>query len=340
MGLITYLIGAGASFESLPLVREIKDRLSITIKDLEDTRFEPTDFFYESDTTTIQEYKNHLLESLRWLKDECEKHASIDTLAKKLYLKDRTHPNLIRLKFATSAFFMLEQLKKLDSRYDSFLASILINDFQDFPKQVRIISWNYDNQFEMTYANYTDDHNLSNNSASLNIHSKFQNKKSFREGFGIFKLNGTVGYQTNENLEYGIEYLTGSSSFKPDKASIKKIIQAYTEGIYKHTIYSTLSFAWEEETGSENNIIEKTKQATKDTTSLIIIGYSFPFFNRFIDRDILTNMSKLSRVYFQSKESEEVLRSRFRNVYKGRDMSDAEMIKIDYNDQFYLPPEL
>ena len=71
------------------------------------------------------EVKEELLRDLEWLHTSTGKHASVDTLAKKLYLTKKPK-ELFKLKLALSAFFVLEELKgKTDYRYDAFYASIL-----------------------------------------------------------------------------------------------------------------------------------------------------------------------------------------------------------------------
>jgi len=69
----------------------------------------------------------------------------------------------------------------------------------------------------------------------------------------------------------------------------------------KSGIFSKLSFAWEDYERPEQNIINKVTTSTKDTEVLVVIGYSFPFFNREVDRKIIGEMKNLKKVYFQDK---------------------------------------
>ena len=46
-----------------------------------------------------------------------------------------------------------------------------------------------------------------------------------------------------------------------------------------------------------DNIRTNALKATKETDILIIIGYSFPTFNRNIDKSILKNMIRLKKVF-------------------------------------------
>jgi len=70
---------------------------------------------------------------------------------------------------------------------------------------------------------------------------------------------------------------------------------------------------------------------------LIVIGYSFPFFNREIDRKIIGNMEELEKVYFQAPDAE-TIKERFQAI---RDDIDEKLLvtKKDIG-QFLIPNEL
>ena len=116
MSKIVYLLGAGASrgkrtwdnkplgweeidledtndiIEGLPLVSEIPARLDYIIKKIEnipDTAKTSSICFPIGSNmgTSYEEAKRIIISDLTWLKNESEKHATIDTFAKKLYLK-------------------------------------------------------------------------------------------------------------------------------------------------------------------------------------------------------------------------------------------------------------
>jgi hypothetical protein len=83
--------------------------------------------------------------------------------------------------------------------------------------------------------------------------------------------------------------------------------------------------------------MERVIHATKNTEILVIIGYSFPFFNREVDRQILNSMLKLEKVYIQAPDATD-LAERFEAV---RDQIDPPKV-IPYKEvgQFLLPNEL
>src|SRR5688500_11353760 len=108
---ITYLFGAGASCGVLPLNKDIPARLFKLIEELKKIRYT-----YGEDN----QLKENLITDLQWLYTESDNHASVDTFAKKLYIKQQWQ-ELKRLRLALSVFFVCEQLRKIpDKRYDSF----------------------------------------------------------------------------------------------------------------------------------------------------------------------------------------------------------------------------
>lgn len=337
MNKIAYLFGAGASRNALPIVNEIPSRLKslIDLLNSEKLQLSAEEKFTDIGLKKLESknvYQKELVTDLKWLLDESSKHASVDTFAKKLTIK-REHKKLDRLKVALSIFFIFEQtINQPDKRYDSFFASIH-NELYDFPENIRILSWNYDYQFELSYLEYSGQSEISSIQTSLNINHKYGDNHQ-RDKFGIYKLNGTTGlysdngwrqymYATNLNVEIDINF-------------INQIVRNYTAAIYLNNIYSNFSFAWENEQ-PEKSIVKMSVDATKDTVALVVIGYSFPFFNRDIDRKIIGSMSNLKRVYFQAPDAE-ILIERFKAIKD--DINGIELIPKYDLEQFVLPNEL
>ncbi|WP_291131902.1 hypothetical protein [Flavobacterium sp. UBA7682] len=325
---ITYLFGAGASCEALPIVNQIPKRLDGLIEKIKKNEFEFTnqETYNEINKSKILEL---IVEDLRWLRDSTENHASIDTLAKKLYLKEK-RSELNKLKSALSIFLILEQIiNPADKRYDAFFASILDEHYSELPTNIRILSWNYDSQFEKSYAEYTDSPEWDQNRTSLRVTTKSSTRRPRADGFNIIKLNGShnvigdAGHSVYEFCPTGKGY---------NKQIMESILKTYMDlKKTENRLYSGLSFAWEK----EENIIEFAKQQTIDTEILVVIGYSFPYFNRNVDRAIIKNMEKLSKVYFQSPEAA-ALKERFATIRT--DIKD--LVSISDVKQFYLPDEL
>lgn len=79
---------------------------------------------------------------------------TIDTYAKKLYLKGQTE-QLNKLKKWLSIFFYIHQHSiSPHERYDKLFAAILDPNKAYLPLNVSLISWNYDNQIKLAYREY------------------------------------------------------------------------------------------------------------------------------------------------------------------------------------------
>jgi len=339
MDKITFLFGAGASANALPIVSEIPDRLKFLIDKLdssilqldEKTTFDGLDTL---EPKSKKEYQLMLIGDLFWILEESKRHSSIDTFAKKLTIK-HMYSELERLKIALSIFFIFEQTQKLvDNRYDTFFASIIDNS-HTFPENIRILSWNYDYQFELAYSEYSGKKNISENQTKLNIHQKKGMNLAYNHGFRIYKLNGTTEiFSQNYYRQYNfIDEICSEITLK----TIEDIVRNYAAIITSKNLQSTLSFAWEPEEKVGKSFLESTIDDVKDTIALVVIGYSFPFFNREVDRRIIGAMNQLKRVYFQAPDAE-VLKERFLAIKD--DTKNIELVLKKDVGQFLLPNEL
>jgi len=196
MSRITYLIGAGASFNALPIVEKIPERLAGFITEMESDYLRIGVGHYEDLSISglqepISEYQNRMIQNLKWLHGESKKNASIDTLAKKLFLKGDS--KLVDLKIGLSLFFAFEQIKnEPEPRYDAFFASILDSNLK-LPDRLKILSWNYDSQIEISYSGFCDSDDIRLCSQRLGVYTKSDNDPP--GAINIFKINGTTGYR-------------------------------------------------------------------------------------------------------------------------------------------------
>ncbi len=343
---ITYLLGAGASAESLPTVEKIPERITHLLHILSDPkyRFSNNEIFSipnSSERISKQKVKENFVKDLLNWNGAIKEHSSIDTLAKKLYVTKR-QKEYNSLKIVFSFFLVCEQMiSKIDRRYDSFLAAISKSNNTGngdlLPEQMRIISWNYDFQFEKAFSAYSLDNRIDANQSLLNVHPSGGSNFSATNKFGLYKLNGTTGIHENSGTissfisevdeNFGVTFLT----------KILKSYHSITKDIDKNP--TSLYFAWEDHSISQR-VIANAMEATKDTQVLVVIGYSFPFFNREVDRKIIRNMNQtLRKVYFQAPDQEaENYKIRFGSILFHRPGLHLESIKEV--KQFFLPPEL
>ena len=330
---VVYLFGAGASRNALPIINEIPARLNVLVEKLQLPEYllddKPVNHL-GIDLPSLKKCQDSIIESLKWLHKESKNHASIDTFAKKLFVKNKT-ADLNRLKNALSIFFICEQaLNKPDNRYDSFYASILQKDVK-LPSNIKILSWNYDYQFELALSEFTDNKNINTQCSTLRVIGKKENY-DVNDGFGIIKLNGSIGFIHTIDL-----YRYTSSDFAPfNKLFVEEMTKNYACVSSSMDVGSLLSFSWETE-HAEKSIAQYAVENTHDAVALVVIGYSFPFFNRDVDREIINNMSNLKRVYFQAPDAD-TLKERFQAIRK--DLTGIELIPKYDVGQFFLPNEL
>ena len=337
MNNITYLFGAGASKDALPIVDEIPGRISGLIQEIKgSTKYElsETEFFDNLKLENPVSKKDLLAEmigDLQWLLESSSNHASVDTLAKKFYIK-RQYAKLDRLKIALSVFFVLEQARRpVDRRYDTFFASILTS-VSKLPENISLLSWNYDYQFELAFSEYSDNKEITRNQDWLNVKKKsVRNDKT--EGFGIYKLNGTTGLA--DSRPFGDYVYANVLKDAFSKELIEEVTRNYAAATRFNNLYPTLSFAWEGEE-KEDGVIQLATKAINNTDVLVVIGYSFRFFNREIDKKLIVEMPSLKKVYFQSPDPHN-LSATFAALIGERKVELVE--RLNYK-QFLLPNEL
>lgn len=333
MSKVTYLWGAGASFgersekgnivRGVPIISEFPKAISSLISSLlgaSKTR--------HSNPSYEEAIKYCISDNLELLQKYCASYPTIDTYAKMLFVTQK-YSEYERLKQILSVFLLYHQITfPRDLRYDGFIAS-LIDQAGNFPN-INILTWNYDIQFETAYADYSKSGKfipyLWN---ELNVINKTIGTQKIHETrFSITKLNGMALF-INKNSKSLIDLLNGG--YQNDKAKLEELYKALNYiSIYKNT----LSYAWER----NGDFITKVSERVKDTTSLVVIGYSFPYVNREIDRAIIQNMEHLERVYIQDPFANEIKES-VEAVLSDK-MSQVDIITKTNTKQFFIPNEL
>lgn len=335
---ITYLFGAGASRNALPAMEGLPDRIIELIKLLESSEFrlpEQHSLAGPGFSITKENAQNEFLSELKWLHERAKSHASIDTYAKKLFVKHQGD-DLRKLKIILSAFFVLEQARNpTDKRYDSFFAAILQQHKLDFPSNLKILSWNYDYQIEKAYSEYSDANELMYNQNMLRVISKNTLDRDIKDEFSIYKINGT----TNIYSEQGRIQSPLISNIKShlDPEYFTDLLLSYFVLKNNPKIFPSLSFAWEKGEHDATTIVNKCINGTNKTDILVVIGYSFPYFNREIDREIINSMKNLNKVYFQSPDAE-ALKERFLSIRDN--IKNENLITRKDTEWFLIPNEL
>lgn len=338
-----YYLGAGASYgrrekdtnkivEGIPVVSEIPAEMDAFRTFISDAEVPSKETVFQNRYRTSRGYietdKQEMLDDIDSLIEGIKQHATIDTYARKLYLTGNKR-DFEKLKRVLCAFFIWEQLdKRADNRYDTFLANILEEKTLKLPPEISIISWNYDSQIEIAYQAYR-------NNAGLPVFEKnLQGDWPSLPNCGrIFKVNGTASF---EDLPI-VQLIKEDNNASP---AIQLIL------FYHNTMVDTselgfqckthLSFAWEDSL-NRDNMSRAISSTTQDTEQVVVIGYSFPFFNRETDKAILRGMPNLKKVYVQDINPSAVTQSIQAVLPKDKKI---EVIPISSCIQFCLPEEL
>lgn len=344
MSKVVYLLGAGASYgkrsddpaalgasrikEGLPVVNEINDEIDVVIQWLNSANCPEDTYKYEIGHQALffDRMKELLTEEFKWLKGESIKHATIDTFARTLLLKGE-YTDYVKLKYLLCTFFIIEQtIHPSDKRYDAFFANVL-NEYGDMPDDIYIMTWNYDCQLNLVMREYAN---------SLLYVYEPSDSMSHIDKAKVFKINGSASYHNAGILVPQV--LTAKERI----SLIQRIFRQYVI-VAKQAFQSDgslyLHFAWEKDI-FEN---EKTHlfNHIKDAEALVVIGYTFPFFNRGIDRQIFTNMPNLKNIYIQDPDADsikEFIGSVLTEEQRNTLLPSIKTIKNVSN--FFLPPEM
>jgi hypothetical protein len=247
---ITYLLGAGASANSIPPVKDLNREIIGFLNGLERLNFSniPFDSHYDI-KFSLNEIKASMLKDCFALMNEAQGHLTIDTFARKLFLTNRKS-ELRKLKALLSLFLINIQFEKeVDLRYDAFFATLfeLGHIFPNLPKSINIITWNYDFQIEKAAAPYLQLKNIDEIQRELNVYPSSLTELDLNR-FSIIKFNGTAaGWEINNNYR-GLNFdLIDISEYSFSNQNMWMI---YLSNYYYNTLNFNqttfaLKFAWE-----------------------------------------------------------------------------------------------
>lgn len=339
--MITYLFGAGASKNAVPIVSELNRSMFLLQETLAKEYKPSAEYFYiGNEPYGASAILEDFLNSFTWLIEASSSHQSVDTFAKKLFIKGEFEL-LKKLKTILSIYLIIIQSKgKTDVRYDTFFASILKENHLSFPKHLRILTWNYDYQLEKAYSEFSQDYRFEACQSMLNICSKNSGADNFAtDTFGIVKINGTAYLGNDSKARYPfrlIQSVNEKYSIDFFEQLLKQYAKLHISSKTKNRLNPSLSFSWEDYS-IHSETINNAIKATKDTEYLVVIGYSFPLFNREVDRKIIGSMKNLKGVYFQAPDADSI-KERFLAIRNDVDEKSLVTIKDIY--QFVFPNEL
>jgi uncharacterized protein YaaR (DUF327 family) len=370
---ITYYLGAGASYHSIPTVKDLPARMKVFLRMIEKQGEVPGSLTYIEQLKTYKE-----------LVEDFEKYVTPDTLARNYHLTGKTQL-LDSLKRLLSCYLIFEQLQKneeelenqvwsffpeqlntskqdeekvknriiasmaaeLDQRYNSFFATILTKEKEKIrlPGNVNVISWNYDSQIERAFQDFCNGHNsLVEVQEKLDVYpmisliprfhenlENFQNPSESFDGqsFSVLKLNGTGAFANN----------TAEAPFDFKNLKLNDAWSQIREIMFKKSDYTNrLQFAWEKDSYSRASVSltrNYATQALKKSDVVVVIGYSFPDFNRSIDKQIFSGF-KGKKLYIQDPAAENIAQ-KIRGV--NQNIKTSDIVTITNTDNFFIPYE-
>ena len=152
---LTYILGAGASYQSFPIVKTFSERFRLFM-----IYFQKLGDVYKTNSEIKSKFDT-ILYKIFYLNEEFKSHQSFDTYFKKLF--HTKQPNEINCaKKILHLYFIWEHLEevfyelkqgnsfnkqaKIDKRYDALIAGLLkpiANEAKSYCK-TNFITWNYD----------------------------------------------------------------------------------------------------------------------------------------------------------------------------------------------------
>ncbi len=187
---VSYYLGAGASFGTIPIINELSLQLTHFAAELNKFEIHP-------------EYKDQLKElsdSIFKISSRSSYFGSIDTFAQNLYFNRRNEGkiSLSLIKTVISLYFSILQTEKnVHNRLIYFLTKIrkhLITSSQSLNPKIKFITWNYDFQLELALNELIfqmDDVRLLID--KLLIYPNQQSGNFINQEYQIIHLNGIAG---------------------------------------------------------------------------------------------------------------------------------------------------
>lgn len=336
---VTYLFGAGASYNSLPLVKNIINSQTGQVKlGFSRKMIQVADEINALDILPEnRSIRDELVSNLRFFGGKSEKYSSPDTYIKSLWLRKNSQIEIEKAKKTLSFFLILEQFldyePRLDSRYIPFLSSILVNQKQiAFPENIKIVSWNYDLQLEIALQYFLEEEIV-----SIQSHFGIIPGEADPSNLSVVHLNGVSGLISNKTTSTS---LTRRIEYTQKSERLNELLRLWAISNRGYSISDLFSFAWEIKE-SNHKRITLSEKFFSDAVFLVIIGYSFPFFNREVDNRLIKAFidgPNPEVIYIQDPSVNNYQVNFLRERFEIPETIEIE--PINSVDQFFLPPGL
>lgn len=317
---ITYILGAGASYQSFPVVKTFTARFN---------------YFVKAITANSTIHHDTLEKELSHFLYEIMSHQSFDTYFKKLFhLKE--DEQITKAKKIINLYFLWEQLefpenspyyihrldmqgneiepknddgdfKKqslVDNRYDALIAGLLRPEkgIAKFFAKTNFITWNYDLNLISSIKNFIAPNELLNEFIKRISDTSHPNTWSINNDLQIINMNGHFfSSWLNDLRQFTHNDIVEIRNKLHDinrELNLKNHINEVDANLIK--------FAWED-ADTKKHTVEKAKYAIQNSKFVIVLGYTFPSYNRLIDLEYF-NYSTLSNtdIYIQDPRSVEI----------------------------------
>ena len=362
MAKITYYLGAGASFNSIPILNRLSE-IMIDVAEMELSEITSSGErknFYKFNPEELNTLPDDNRIKILWYIGFFGKKGilfnTIDTYARKLELT-KDIMLLDTLKMCISVFFDLwenfhetryisfnksdnSNYTSIDSRYKSIFSILLqnIKDRIELNKDIKFITWNYDLQLESAFRLFLAENSVDNFDDLNSKYLRFKEDNDNSLENHIFHLNGHRGFRSHFNFK-----TLKKDSVEPNTKSSIDDYWKSIDGLFDFTMGQNSNFnpfikyAWEHDLNNE--WFKKISRVLNDTEILVVIGYSFPPFNREIDQFLFSklNRDKIKKIVYQDPGAKnQIIENLFKNSKPFIKKIEIESI---YLDQFYLPNE-
>lgn len=330
--MITYYLGAGASANRIPIVNGFTTPL--------EKRF-AEQLKYMSFNGAKRSPEIDFMIRIHKILRQISSTWSVDTFAKNIKLEKDDY-RFLKLIVATY-LECLEVERGVDPRYDLLLSSIADKISAKNLKlhyDVNFISWNYDTQLERSIVNIMPDVLLSR---ILEVFNEKGVLFGRRKTFNIIKLNGSSSlYKIGDEIIWRATETINNVNleFIPESRNFSRLVQDKYE---EENLHSAIKYAWE--TNNEDTSWHKIAQSIiSRTNNLVIVGYSFPDFNRDIDEFILSKIKLGTKIFIQctsdhAKNYEnETIFQRLKQILPEFGI-EWRPVFINDNSRFFLPYE-
>ncbi|MBC7509365.1 MAG: hypothetical protein H7320_11565 [Ferruginibacter sp.] len=334
---ILYILGAGASAQALPLARSVwGSDTNLPMKnglayELNHVNFD--EYLNGFSPLEFKTFLNNQIDQFKELSAKADEFGDVDTYAKYLHLTEPGSEKFKNLKEVLAIYFLLKQklLNARDERYLPWLINIMDNKM--FPKNIKILSWNYDFQVELAALHFGESEEIEHKGSSFSYSApKFSYYPNLDPTFSDFNtlslihLNGIAGVGDINDAN--------AESIFQKKYTEENLLKNF---IGDRKMRNRIHFAWEN-SGYHDKLMDIVSEMIDGVSILIVIGYSFPFFNRAYDKLIFNKLKSsggLRKIYFQDP------------VLDGQQLiaqfnleSYTDIIHIQNTKNFHVPFEL